>query len=40
MGNTLDPAKRLDGQSDSEHDMMKFLFLAQTTVYSAEAMDT
>ena len=40
MGNTLDPAKRLDGQSDSEHDMIKFLFLAQTTVFSAEAMDT
>jgi len=40
MGNTLDPAKRLDGQSDSEYDMMKFLFLAQTTVFSAEAMDT
>ena len=36
MGNTLDPAKKLEGQSDSEHEMMRFLFLAENTVYDAE----
>ena len=38
MGNTLDPAKKLEGQSDSEHEIMKFLFLAETTVFSADCL--
>jgi uroporphyrinogen-III decarboxylase len=38
MGNALDPAKILDGQTDAEHEMMRFLFLAQTTVFSAKIM--
>ena len=40
MGNSLQPEKRLEGQTDDEHDMMKFLFLAQTTVLSALGMDS
>ena len=39
MGNSLEPDKRLEGQTDSEHDMMRFLFLAQTTVLSALGTD-
>jgi len=38
MGNTLDPAKKLEGQSDIEHEIMKFLFLAETTVFSADCL--
>ena len=40
MGNSLEPEKRLEGQTDDEHDMMKFLFLAQTTVFSALGTDS
>ena len=40
MGNSLEPEKRLEGQTDSEHDMMKFLFLAQTTVLSSLGTDS
>tara|TARA_Y100000015_G_scaffold32355_1_gene32165 strand:- start:95 stop:547 length:453 start_codon:yes stop_codon:yes gene_type:complete len=38
MGNAIDPAKKLEGQSDSEHEIMKFLFLAETTVFSADCL--
>jgi 2-polyprenyl-3-methyl-5-hydroxy-6-metoxy-1,4-benzoquinol methylase len=40
MGNSLEPNKRLDKQTEEEYDMMKFLFLAQTTVFSALEMDS
>ena len=40
MGNSLQPEKRLEGQTDDEHDMMKFLFLAQTTVLTVLGMDS
>ena len=38
MGNAIDPAKKLEGQSDIEHETMKFLFLAETTVFSADCL--
>lgn len=38
MGNAIDPAKKLEGQSDIEYETMKFLFLAETTVFSADCL--
>lgn len=33
MGDSLNPERRLDGQTDYEHNMIKFILLGQTTVY-------
>ena len=39
MGNTLDPGSKLDGQTDSEHEQMKRIFLSQISVLDVGMVD-